>query len=186
MVRSQEIDALGENVDELTARSAMDSVIGNVARAIRKLAKAGIESFVITADHGHQFSIRKDDDMKIDNPGGDTVELHRRCWIGHGGSDAPRHRARQRLRAGLRHRPGLRLPHWAGRVQGRWRPEFPPRQRQPAGVGDPGAQPAHSFPGHAPQAQLGPTVQLYGLPEAITNRTFGVRLLLAGDALRGR
>ena len=24
--------------------------------------------------------------MKMDNPGGDTVDLHRRCWIGHGGT----------------------------------------------------------------------------------------------------
>lgn len=86
VVRSQEIDALGENVDELTARAAMEGVIGNVARAVRKLASAGIESFVVTADHGHQFSVRKDDDMKTDNPGGDTVGIHRRCWIGHGGT----------------------------------------------------------------------------------------------------
>ena len=86
VVRSQEIDALGENVDELTARAAMEGVIGNVARAIRKLAAAGIESFVVTADHGHQFSMRKHDDMKTDNPGGKAVELHRRCWIGHGGT----------------------------------------------------------------------------------------------------
>ena len=48
IVRSQEIDALGESVDELTARAAMEGVIGNVARAIRKLASAGIEHFVVT------------------------------------------------------------------------------------------------------------------------------------------
>ena len=89
IVRSQEIDALGENVDELTARAAMEGVIGNVARAIRKLASAGIEHFVVTADHGHQFSIRKHDDMKTDNPGGNTVDIHRRCWIGHGGTTPP-------------------------------------------------------------------------------------------------
>ena len=89
VVRSQEIDALGESVDELTARAAMEGVIGNVARAIRKLASAGIEHFVVTADHGHQFSIRKHDDMKTDNPGGNTVDIHRRCWIGHGGTTPP-------------------------------------------------------------------------------------------------
>ncbi len=89
IVRSQEIDALGENVDESIARAAMDSVIGNVARAIRTLARAGIENFVVTADHGHQFSMRKDDDMKTDHPGGDTIDVHRRCWIGHGGTTPP-------------------------------------------------------------------------------------------------
>jgi len=86
VVRSQEIDFVGEMDGDLLARQVMDTVIGNLARAVRKLAAAGTENFVITADHGHQFSIRKDDDMKTDNPGGDTLDLHRRCWIGHGGT----------------------------------------------------------------------------------------------------
>jgi hypothetical protein len=89
VVRSQDIDALGENLDQLMARAAMEGAIGNVARAIRKLSSLGIEEFVVTSDHGHQFSIRKDDDMKTDNPGGDTVGFHRRCWIGHGGTNPP-------------------------------------------------------------------------------------------------
>lgn len=83
IVRSQEIDALGEK-NELLARSVMDTVVGNLARAVRKLAGLGFERFVITADHGHQFGSRKDDDMKLEAPGGTLVELHRRCWIGRG------------------------------------------------------------------------------------------------------
>ena len=89
MVRSQEIDSLGENVDELTARAAMEGVIGNVARAIRKLSTAGVENFVVTADHGHQFSMQKEEDMKTESPGGNALEVHRRCWIGHGGATPP-------------------------------------------------------------------------------------------------
>ena len=85
VVRSQEIDALGEK-NELLARNVMDTVIGNLARAIRRLAGFGFERFVITADHGHQFSARKEDDMKLEPPSGDTLELHRRCWIGRGAS----------------------------------------------------------------------------------------------------
>lgn len=83
VVRSQEIDSLGEK-HELLARQLMDTVIGNLARAVRRLAGLGYERFVITADHGHQFSSRKEDDMKVDAPTGGTVELHRRCWIGRG------------------------------------------------------------------------------------------------------
>lgn len=83
VVRSQEIDSLGEK-HELLARQLMDTVIGNLARAVRRLASLGYERFVITADHGHQFSTRKEDDMKIAAPTGATVELHRRCWIGKG------------------------------------------------------------------------------------------------------
>ena len=96
VVRSQEIDALGESVDELTARAAMEGVIGNVARAIRKLASAGIEHFVVTADHGHQFSIRKHDDMKTDKP-----------WREHGRHSPPLlDRARRHHATG--HRAGFR------------------------------------------------------------------------------
>lgn len=86
IVRSQEIDSLGEGTSDFLARQVMDTVIGNVARAVRKLAAVGIEHFVIAADHGHLFSREKGEDMKTDSPGGKTVELHRRCWIGQGGA----------------------------------------------------------------------------------------------------
>ncbi len=85
IVRSQSIDGLGEMDGGLLARQIMDTVIGNLARAVRKLARTGIEHFVISADHGHQFSIRKEEDMLMDKPGGDTVDQHRRCWAGRGG-----------------------------------------------------------------------------------------------------
>jgi hypothetical protein len=68
----------------------MDTVIDNLARAIRKLAAAGIEHCVLTADHGHLFfPSDRDESMRIDPPGGDQVELHRRCWIGRGGATPP-------------------------------------------------------------------------------------------------
>ncbi len=89
VIRSQEIDALGEGGDDLLARQVMDTTLGNIARGVRKLAVLGIERFVITADHGYQFSIPKAADMQTDNPGGKTLEIHRRCWIGHGGSTPP-------------------------------------------------------------------------------------------------
>jgi len=89
VVRSQEIDLIGETDGGFVARQLMTGIIGNIARAIRKLSAAGIENFVITADHGHQFSVRKEDDMKTDHPGGDTIDIHRRCWIGHGGTTPP-------------------------------------------------------------------------------------------------
>jgi hypothetical protein len=88
-IRSQELDALGEADSDWLARQIMDAVIGNVVRAVKRLAVAGIERFVITADHGHQFSLRKEEDMKTENPGGETVALHRRCWVGRGGATPP-------------------------------------------------------------------------------------------------
>ena len=85
VIRSQDIDAFGESGSNRVARQVMDTAIGNVARAVRKLADSGIENFVICADHGHLFTWAKDESMRIESPGGETVDLHRRCWIGRGG-----------------------------------------------------------------------------------------------------
>ncbi|MGF6370777.1 hypothetical protein OKW40_003527 [Paraburkholderia sp. RAU6.4a] len=90
VVRSQEIDHAGETGFTFQARQVMDTVIDNLARAISKLAAAGIEYAVVSADHGHLFfAIDRDESMRTDAPGGDTVELHRRCWIGRGGATPP-------------------------------------------------------------------------------------------------
>jgi len=86
LVRSQEIDALGEMGGGLIARQVMDTMVGNVARAARKLADCGIKRFVITSDHGHLFTRKKEEAFKTDSPGGKTLAIHRRCWIGQGGT----------------------------------------------------------------------------------------------------
>lgn len=85
LIRSQEIDTLGEMGGGLIARQLMDNMVGNVARAVGRIADCGIDRFVITADHGHLFTRKKEDSFKTDPPGGKTIEIHRRCWIGHGG-----------------------------------------------------------------------------------------------------
>ena len=90
VVRSQEIDHAGETGFTFQARQVMDTVIDNLARAIRKLAAAGVEHAVVSADHGHLFfASDRDESMRTDAPGGYTVELHRRCWIGRGGTTPP-------------------------------------------------------------------------------------------------
>jgi len=87
VVRSQEIDHAGERGFTFQARQVMDTVIDNLARAIRKLSAAGVEHCVLTADHGHLFfPSDRDESMRIDGPGGDEVDFHRRCWIGRGGA----------------------------------------------------------------------------------------------------
>jgi hypothetical protein len=65
----------------------MDAVIDDLVRAIRRLADIGIEHAVLSADHGYLFAHGdRDESMRVEAPGGDTVELHRRCWIGRGGA----------------------------------------------------------------------------------------------------
>jgi hypothetical protein len=90
IVRSQEIDHAGETGFTFQARQVMDTVIDNLVRAIRKLARAGVEHAAVSADHGHLFfASDRDESMRTDPPGGHTVGLHRRCWIGQGGTTPP-------------------------------------------------------------------------------------------------
>ncbi len=89
-VRSTEIDAAGENTENRYARRIMEGIVGDVARCLSKLAGAGIENAIVTADHGHlYFAAEREEAMRISSPGGDQVDLHRRCWIGRGGSTPP-------------------------------------------------------------------------------------------------
>lgn len=90
VVRSQEIDFFGEGGFGFQARSVMDTVVDNLARAVRKLATAGVVRAVVASDHGHLFAAEpREESMRIDSPGGDTVDLHRRCWAGRGGATPP-------------------------------------------------------------------------------------------------
>ena len=88
LVRSVEIDTMGEGGNTFLARQVMDTAINNVARAIKRLCSMGISKFVVAADHGHLFIHERDESERIDKPGGEQVSLHRRCWAGRGGTTA--------------------------------------------------------------------------------------------------
>lgn len=89
LVRSVEIDAMGEGGHTFLARQVLDTAISNVARAIKRLAGLGVSKFVVAADHGHLFAQERDVSERIEKPGGDQVSIHRRCWAGRGGSNPP-------------------------------------------------------------------------------------------------
>jgi hypothetical protein len=88
VVTSQEIDRLGEDDDQGETRRWMDEMLEQLRRGVRALARAGIEHIVVTADHGHIFADHFDPGMVMDAPGGQTIELHSRAWIGRGGVSA--------------------------------------------------------------------------------------------------
>lgn len=179
LVRSQDIDAVGEAGVGLVAQQAMATVIPNLARAVHRLSKAGIHSFVIAADHGHLLDQTQDDDMKIETPGGDTVELHRRCWVGRGGKtpagavrvsgailgydtdlDFIFPSGRGVFLAG----GGLRYHHGGVSLQELIVPVLTLTTEK------------------GPDAHAGASrVRLEGVPQQITNRTIGVRVELAPD-----
>lgn len=176
VVRSQSIDGLGELDGGLLARHIMDTVIANIARGVRKLAKLGFDAFVISADHGHQFSVRKGEDMLMDKPGGNEVSQHRRCWVGHGGQTPPGcHRVTgaelgydtdlefvfPEGLAVFRSGGDLAFHHGGMSLQELVVPVVTLR-----------------LPKAKKGAQAGVVIHLAGVPEAVTNRTFGVRVKL--------
>lgn len=86
LVRSLEVDSIGEGGNTFLARQVMDTAINNVARAIKRLSSLGISKFVVAADHGHLFIDDRDESERIEKPGGEQAALHRRCWAGRGGA----------------------------------------------------------------------------------------------------
>lgn len=174
VVRSQEIDALGETATALIARQLIDTAIGNVARAVHRLASVGVEYFVVAADHGHQFSLAKGEHMRTDNPKGDRVGLHRRCWIGRGGSTPPGAFRVSAPDLGYDSDVDFVFPEGAGVFRSGGGLEF-----HHGGVSlQELIIPVLSFriPARSAEAAAGVKVEMSGYPDAVTNRTFGVTL----------
>jgi hypothetical protein len=63
----------------------MDDVLGKIHRAVRSLGRCGVTRFIITADHGFQLVSAEEPGLAMDPPGGETLLLHPRVWIGRGG-----------------------------------------------------------------------------------------------------
>ena len=179
VVRSQSIDGLGEMDGGLLARQIMDTVIGNLARAVRKLARTGVEYFVITADHGHQFSIRKEEDMLMDKPGGDTIDQHRRCWAGRGGQTPAA--ATRVSGANLGYDTDLDFIFPKGLAVFRAGGDLAFHH------GGPSLQEmivpvvTLRIPSATPETSPGSKVTIEGQPSVLTNRTFGMRVVVAPD-----
>lgn len=86
VIRSTEIDADGES-DQLAASwGSFDSTLDLLQTAVARLLHAGIKRVVITADHGFLAVRQVGQELKIDKPFTGTGELHRRAWIGIGGT----------------------------------------------------------------------------------------------------
>ena len=86
VVRSTEIDADGES-DQLAASwGSFDTTLDVLQTAVARLLHAGIHRVVITADHGFLAVRQVGEELKIDKPATGSGELHRRAWIGAGGT----------------------------------------------------------------------------------------------------
>jgi len=89
LITSQEIDELGEGDNLAQARLQIDGVLSHLRRGVRVLADHGVKTIVMVADHGHLFADEIGEDMKIEAPGGKVEDLHRRVWVGVGGTSEP-------------------------------------------------------------------------------------------------
>lgn len=85
VVTSQEIDSLCEEGNISIAHRLMDDVFLQLRSAFRILFELGVKTIIVASDHGYLFGEEMDSDMKIAAPGGETVDLHRRIWVGRGG-----------------------------------------------------------------------------------------------------
>lgn len=90
VVTSQEIDQVPENLGKALAHRVMGGLLSLLQRALSVLVDVGVQHVIIAADHGYLFFGQDiDEGQKIDSPGGETVELHRRVWVGRGGEQSP-------------------------------------------------------------------------------------------------
>ncbi len=110
VMTSQELDELGETDNLMLVRTMMDGILVNLRRAIRRLAELGCKTMIVTADHGFLLGDELGEDMKLDAPGGETLDLHRRVWVGRGGAAGGTSFLRAPLSAfGLSHDPTLEI-----------------------------------------------------------------------------
>ena len=83
---TDELDGLGDGVNPEMARRLMDDTLVQVRRAVKVLFQLGVRQAVVTSDHGHLFGEAIESDRHIPAPGGQTVDMHPRAWIGRGGA----------------------------------------------------------------------------------------------------
>ena len=86
LVRSTEIDTDGES-DQLAASwGSFDATLDVLQTAVARLLHAGVRRVVLTADHGFLAVRQVEEELKVAKPSTGTGELHRRAWIGTGGT----------------------------------------------------------------------------------------------------
>jgi hypothetical protein len=89
VVRTQEIDALGEGPSPYLARKLMSDILRDIGIATDRLVSMGFETFVYAADHGHVLLPEVEAGDVVREPPGEWKKAKRRCRLGASTGDAP-------------------------------------------------------------------------------------------------
>jgi hypothetical protein len=89
VVRTQDPDAIGENLGQWRARRYLSDVIGDIATAVKSLVSAGFTRVLISADHGHMMLPEIPAGDVVKSPPGGWPASKRRCRLGSGLSGGP-------------------------------------------------------------------------------------------------
>lgn len=84
VVRTQDPDAVAENLGAWRARRYLSDVIGDIAAAVRWVVSQGVDRVVISADHGHMMLPEIPAGDVVQAPPGGWLENKRRCRLGSG------------------------------------------------------------------------------------------------------
>jgi hypothetical protein len=119
--------------------------------------------------------------MRTDSPGGDTVALHRRCWVGRGGATPPGAVRLTGVDLGYDTDLDFIFPTGLGvfKAGGSLSYHHGAASLQEIVVPVVSFRVPKAAEAESPQRAL----QLADVPEQLTNRTFGVRLVAIGDLL---
>jgi len=89
VVRTQDIDSLGENLNLYLARKLMSEMLGDMRRAAGRLAALGFQHLVFSADHGHVLLPEVPAGDVVAAPPGTWLKSKRRCRLGQGLAETP-------------------------------------------------------------------------------------------------
>ena len=84
VVRTQDPDAVAENLGAWRARRYLSDVVGDIAAAVRWVVSQGFNRVVISADHGHMMLPEIPAGDVVQTPVGGWLENKRRCRLGSG------------------------------------------------------------------------------------------------------
>jgi hypothetical protein len=89
VVRTQDIDEIGEGPNLYRARKEMSGILGELKKAAGRLAALGYQHLVFSADHGHVLLPEIPPGDVVAAPPGNWLKSKRRCRLGSGLSATP-------------------------------------------------------------------------------------------------